>query len=168
MARPFALMNKGINKMRNSKVFSPKEFDAEKHKEIISKLRPHMDLKKFEEMCCPIAKDILQNYESFAKVEEGPKFIGTPFDFFGFKNGEPYIIELKCSLKYFHTPRETQKRRMQELLKKIKGLRIALLQVKLEKAQYRILYNDEMDILFNGAEAPLEPIEKWLRNRMRK
>ena len=41
---------------------------------------------------------------------------GTPFDFFGFKNGEPYIIELKCSLKYFYTPRETQKKRMQELL----------------------------------------------------
>jgi len=57
---------------------------------------------------------------------------------------------------------------MQELLNKIKGLRITLLQVKLLKAQYRILYNDEMDILFKGAKAPLEPIEKWLRNRMRK
>ena len=125
-----------------------------------------MDLKKFEEMCCPIAKDILQNYEGFVKAKKGPKFTGTPFDFFAFKNGEPYIIELKSSLKYFHAPRETQKRRMQALLNKIKGLRIALLQLKLEKAQYRILYDDEMDILFKGAEAPLEPIEKWLRNRM--
>jgi len=152
--------------MKSSILLNPKEFDARKHKKIISQLRPHMDLKKFEKMCYPIAKDILQNYEGFEKVEKGPRFQGTPFDFFGFKNGEPYIIELKSSLKYFHPPRETQKRRMQELLNKIKGLRIALLQLKLEKAQYRILYNDEMEILFKGAEAPLEPIEKWLRNRM--
>ncbi len=156
------------NKTKSSPLLTPKKFDAEKHKIIISLLRPHMDLKKFEEMCCPIAKDILENYEGFKKVVEGPKFTGTPFDFFGFKNSEPYIIELKSSLKYFHAPRETQKRRMQELLNKIKGLRIALLQIKVRNAQYRILYNDEMDILFNGAEAPLEPIEKWLRNRMRK
>ena len=153
--------------MNNSILLSPKEFDAKKHEEIIRRLRPHMDLKKFEEMCCPIAKDILQNYEGFEKVKKGPKFTGTPFDFFGFKNGEPYIIEFKGSLRYFNPPRETQKRRMQELLTRIKGLRIALLQVKLKKAQYRILYNEQMDVLFEGAEAPLEPIEKWIRNRMK-
>jgi hypothetical protein len=156
------------NKMESSLLLTPKEFDAEKHKKTISQLRPHMDFKEFEQICSPIAIDILQNYEGFEKVTKGPQFTGTPFDFFGFKDGEPYIIELKCSLKYFHTPSETQKRRMQELLNKIIGLRIALLQVKVGKAQYRILYNDEMDDLFEGAEAPLEPIEKWLRNRMRK
>ena len=152
--------------MKGSKLLKPKEFDTKKHEEIISQLREHMDFKEFEELCSPIAKDILENYEGFEKVKKGPQFTGTPFDFFGFKDGEPYIIELKCSLKYFHTPSETQKKRMQELLNKIIGLRIALLQVKVEKAQYRILYNDEMDILFNGPEAPLEPIEKWLRDRM--
>jgi len=154
--------------MKSSILLNPKEFDARKHKKIISQLRPHMDLKKFEKICCPIAKDILQNYEGFKKVKKGPKFTGTPFDFFGFKNGEPYIIEFKGSLNYFNSPGETQKRRMQELLNKIEGLRIALLQVKLKKAQYRILYNEEMDDLFKGAEAPLEPIEKWIRNQMRK
>ena len=66
--------------MKSSTLLNPKEFDAKKHKEIISQLRPHMDLKKFESMCCPIAKDILQNYEGFEKVEEGPKFTGTPFE----------------------------------------------------------------------------------------
>ena len=156
------------NKMKSSLLLTPKEFDAEKHKKIISHLRPHMDFKEFEELCSPIAKDILQNYEGFKKVKKGPQFTGTPFDFFGFKNDEPYIIEFKGSLNYFNSPGETQKRRMQELLSKLEGLRIALLQVKLLKAQYRILYNDEMDILFNGAEAPLWPIEKWLRNRMKK
>ena len=152
--------------MKNSKLLNPKEFDAEKHKKIISRLRPHMDFKEFEELCSPIAKDILENYEGFEKVKKGPKFTGTPFDFFGFKNGEPYIIEFKGSLNYFNSPGETQKRRMQELLNKIKGLRIALLQVKVKKAQYRILYNEEMDDLFQGTEAPLEPIEQWLRDRM--
>jgi len=152
--------------MKGSKLLKPKEFDTKKHEKIIRLLRPHMDLKEFEELCSPIAQDILENYEGFERLERGPQFTGTPFDFFGFKNAEPYIIELKCSLKYFHTPRETQKKRMKDLLNKIKGLRIALLQVKIRKDQYRILYNDEMDILFNGPEAPLEPIEKWLRDRM--
>lgn len=98
--------------MKSSILLNPKKFDARKHKKIISQLREHMDLKKFEEMCCPIAIDILQNYEGFAKVEKGPKFTGTPFDFFGFKNGEPYIIEFKGSLNYFNSPGETQKWRM--------------------------------------------------------
>ena len=159
-------MNQGINKMRNAKLLKPKEFNKKKHEEIVRKLHPHMDLKEFEELCSPIAQDILENYEGFKRLERGPQFTGTPFDFFGFKNGEPYIIELKCSLKYFNAPREAQKRRMQDLLNKIKGLRIALLQVKLKKAQYRILYNEQMDVLFEGAEAPLEPIEKWLRDRI--
>jgi hypothetical protein len=154
--------------MKDSKLLKPKEFAAKKYKKIISQLREHMDLKRFEELCSPIAKDILENYEDFEKVTKGPQFTGTPFDFFGFKNGEPYMIELKSSLKYFHVPGETQKRRMKALLNKIKRLRIPLLQIKVRKAQYRMFCNDEMDILFNGAEVPLEPIEKWLRNRMQK
>ena len=152
--------------MKRSLLLTPKEFDAEKHEKIIRKLRPHMDLKEFEELCSPIAKDILENYEGFEKVEKGPQFIGTPFDFFGFESDVPCLIEFKGSLNYFNSPGETQKRRMQELLNKIKGLRIALLQVKVKKAQYRILYNEEMDDLFQGTEAPLEPIEQWLRDRM--
>jgi len=34
--------------MEDSKFLKPKEFDAEKHKKIISQLRPHMDLKNFK------------------------------------------------------------------------------------------------------------------------
>ena len=151
--------------MKNAKLLKPKDFDTKEYEEIIKKLSPHMDLREFEELCSPIATDILQNYEGFERVEKGPKFTGTPFDFFGFKNGEPYIIEFKGSLRYFHTPAETEKRRMRELLNKIQGLQIALLQVKLGEAQYRILYNDEMNILFYGGKAPFEPIETWIRDR---
>jgi len=122
------------NKVETSKQINSKGFDDTKHRAVISQLQEHMDLREFEKACYPIVVDILKSYEGFERVEKGPKFTGTPFDFFGFKNGEPYIIEFKGSLHYFNPPRGTQKRRMQELLTKIKGLRIALLQVKLKKA----------------------------------
>jgi len=122
--------------------------------------------KELEAHCNSIAKDILINYEGFEWIEKGPEFRGTPFDFFGLKNGAPYIIELKASLKTFNAPGETQKWRMQELLHRIEYLNIALLQLKLRQAQYRIFYDEDMDILFNGTKAPLEPIEAWIRERL--
>jgi len=72
---------------------------------------------EFEKMMEPIVMDILCNYEDFKKVEASPNFRGTPFDFFGFKDGLPFIIEYKGSLKNFSYPGKTQKRRLQELLK---------------------------------------------------
>ena len=56
--------------------------------------------------------------------------------------------------------------RMQKLLRSIEYLNIALLQLKLRKAQYRIFYDEDMDILFSGTKAPLEPIEAWIRERL--
>ena len=100
------------------------------------------------------------------QVEKGPDYNGTPFDFFGYKDSKPYIIEFKGSLNSFNTPGETQKNRLQELLKRLDGLNIALLQVKIRKAQYRIFYNQQMTLLFDGAKAPLKPIESWLIERI--
>jgi hypothetical protein len=127
-----------------------------------------MSEKEFEQACELVALDILQNYENFERVEKGPTFGGSPFDFFGFKDGSFYIIELKSSLNHFNAPGETQKRRLKELLKTIEGLKVALLQVKLKKAEYRIFYNDDMEILFKERRAPLEPIEEWARERMKR
>ncbi len=143
-----------------------KKFDATPHRELIGRLHKDMPHREFESACREIVLDILQNYENFESVINGPTFSGTPFDFFGFKKGAPYIVEFKSSLYYFQYPGETQKRRMQELLKRINGLNIALLQVKLEKAEYQILYNEEMDHLFEGRSVPIEPIEKWIRERL--
>jgi len=143
----------------------PKEFDVDKHKDLVSGLTENMSEKKFEKACEAVALDILQNYEGFEKVEKGPNFRGTPFDFFGFKNGSPYIIELKGSLNSFNAPGETQKRRLKELLKSIKGLKVALLQVKLRKGEYRIFCDEDMEILFQRRRAPLEPIEDWIKER---
>jgi hypothetical protein len=145
----------------------PKKFDADKHKQAIGKLSENMSEKEFEKACEAVAFDILQNYEGFKRVEKGPNFRGTPFDFFGFKNGSPYMIELKGSLNRFNSPGETQKRRLKELLESIQGLKVALLQVKLRKGEYRIFYDDDMEILFEERRAPLEPIEKWIKERLK-
>jgi hypothetical protein len=143
-----------------------RQFDVNKYEHVINGLSENMSEKEFEDSCEEVAFDILQNYEGFEKVEKGPNFRGTPFDFFGFKNGSPYIIELKASLNNFNSPGETQKRRLKQLLKAFEGLKVALLQVKLRKAEYRIFYNEEMEILFQGKKAPLEPIKEWIGKRI--
>jgi len=84
--------------MKDSKLLKPKEFDAEKHKKIISQLHPHMDFKEFEEICCPISKDILENYEGFEKVKKGPQFTGTPLKVKG-DVGSKTIYEGACSCR---------------------------------------------------------------------
>jgi hypothetical protein len=124
--------------MKSSRNPSPKSFDVEPYREIVSELREEMDGKVFESRCRPIVLDILSSYEGFSSVQKGPDFQGTPFDFLGFKDGKPYIIEFKGSLDYFHTPGETQKKRLREILQTIEGLQVALLQVKVRKGLYRI------------------------------
>jgi len=147
---------------------TPKSFDNSKYKETIDGLDVNMSELEFERLSEIVVPDILENYEGFEKVEKGPDFRGTPFDFFGFKADCPYIIEYKGSLNSFNAPGETQKRRLQELMERLEGLRVALLQVKLTKAQYRIFYDEELDILFQGRGTPLEPIIGWLKERLKR
>jgi hypothetical protein len=148
-----------------------KHFDNRKYSHIIESLTEHMDGKVFENSCEEIVRDILETYENFTDIENvnnASGFTNPPFDFFGLKNGLPYAIEFKGSLNNFNSPGETQKRRLRELLERIEGLNIALIQVKLRKSEYRIFCNDEMDLFFDGKEMPLEPVEKWLRTRIDK
>jgi len=142
-----------------------KTFDGKPYEDLISGLTEHMDGKLFENACTPIVMGILSKQEEFEKLENGPSYNGTPFDFFGFKKGSPYIIEFKGSLKSFNYPDETEKRRMQELLKSIDRLNVALLQVKLQTSEYRIYYNEDMKPLFEGKERPLANIERWIKSR---
>ncbi len=149
----------------------PKYFDNQKHLHIINSLTEHMNGKIFENLCEKIIVDILENYEDFKDIESANKasnFTNPPFDFFGLKNGNPYVIEFKGSLDNFNSPGETQKRRLKELLKRIEGLKIALVQVKLNQAEYRIFYNEQVNVFFDGEQMPLEPIEAWLRLRIDK
>jgi hypothetical protein len=144
----------------------PKNFDISKYRKLINGLNPSTPELEFERSCEIIVYDILKNYEVFSKIEKGPDFRGTPFDFFGFKNGDAYIIEFKGSLKSFNAPGETQKRRLKEILNAIGGVNVALLQVKLLKGEYRIFYDGEMEILFRKRHAPIEPIVDWISHRI--
>ena len=143
-----------------------KQFDVKGYTKTIEKLDKNMSELEFERLSEVVVPDILENYENFTGVIKGPDFKGTPFDFFGFKQGNPYIIEFKGSLNNFNTPDETQKRRLQEILTQIEGLHIVLLQVKLNESQYRIFYDEEMDLLFKGKLAPLESIIEWIKTRI--
>lgn len=147
---------------------TPKAFDVGQFEFTISGLRENMTGKELEAACLPIAEHVLRKHEKFTKVEPGPRLQGTPFDLFGFKNGSPYIVELKSSLHGFHHPGETQKWRMQELLKRNRDLKVALLQLAVRKRLYRIFYDDQLNLLFYGPKAPLEPIEIWIRKRLSK
>jgi hypothetical protein len=145
----------------------PKSFDSSKYQDIISSLKKHMSGPEFEKACTPIVIDILENYEGFTNIfdsNQGEGFNNPPFDFLGFKKGIPHLIEFKGSLENFNSPGETQKRRLQELLQEIEGLEAALLQVKLRESQYRILYTEDLKrLLFNGHQAPMEPIINWIK-----
>jgi hypothetical protein len=143
-----------------------KEFDTKPFRSILKRLRENMPGKELETACRDIARRVLQKHEGFEKVEDGPSFRGTPFDLFGLKGGEPYAIELKSSLDHFNHPGETQKWRLQELWKRVRGLHIALLQLAVRKGEYRIFYDDQLNILFFGPKAPLDPIERWVRERI--
>jgi len=144
----------------------PKEFDPKQFSSTIKSLDRRTPLKKIEEKGAGIAKKILEKQEDFNDIKPGPDSAGTPFDLFGFKNNKPYIIEMKCSLNNFNYPGEIQKKRMQELLRSIKGLHVALIQLKLKKGEYRIFYDNQMDLLFYGSKMPLGPIEKWIKKRL--
>jgi hypothetical protein len=146
----------------------PKSFDTSEYKNLIKVFGKETNLKQIEKQCRPIVLNLLtqEGFRDVQDVNQIDDFSNPPFDFFGFKKGEPYLIEFKGSVNHFHTPGETQKRRLQQLLKNIRGLHVALLQIKLSKGEYRIFYDDEMELLFDGPPTPLAPVEKWIRSQL--
>ena len=144
-----------------------KDFDLGEHQASISKLRKNMPGLVIEEASRKVAIDILQKYEGFEGIERGPNFRGTPFDFFGYKDSSAYIIEMKSSLEYFQLPGETQKRRISELLEELPDLKVAILQLALNKKQYRILYHEQVErLLLHDRQPPITPIVEWLKERL--
>lgn len=147
-----------------------KPFDAQKYTHIITSLREEMIPLDFEQACEKIVVDILENYEGFSDIENANNVAGfhnPPFDFFGCKEGQPYMIEFKGSLKYFHGPGETKKRRLKEIQEELGEINMALIQVKMQPGEYRIFYDEEMDLFFNGKKMPVEPVVQWLRGRIK-
>jgi hypothetical protein len=145
----------------------PQEFPTEKFREEISKVRPGMLGRDLEKSSRAIARHILTKLEKFTGLEDGPNKRGTPFDFFGFKNGVPYIIEMKSSLHHFNVAGLAQKRRMRELLHQIPKLKVALIQIAVKEGRYRIFSDEQVKgLLFADREAAINPIRQWIEDRI--
>jgi len=164
-----AALKKKTIQVKRFNVPKPKKFDISKHQGILKQLSPNMIEKDFENLCEGIIIDILENYEGFTNIENAnktPQFHNPPFDFFAFKGSKPFVIEFKGSLNTYHASGETHKRRLKELLKRIGRLHIALLQVKLNAAEYRIFYNDDMNLFFDGKKVSINPVAQWIRTKL--
>jgi hypothetical protein len=149
----------------------PMAFDTAKYQDLISTLKEETNFVQFEKGCLDVVLDILTNYVGFRDIEVATNIFGysnPPFDFFGYKDEKPYLIEFKGSLSHFHGPKETQKRKLQELRKKVKGLNLALLQVRLLNGDYRIFFEEQMDLFFDGPQRDLAPVVTWIKEKLKK
>ncbi len=143
-----------------------KKFEMGAHEDLIRTLSQPMPTQEFESACEPIVLDILVNYEGFVSIEKGPAYPGTPFDYFGWRGGLPYVVEFKGSRHRLNFPGKTQQQRLLTVLGSVCGIHAALLQVRVCDGHYRMLYDDELTQLFTGREAPMQPIADWLRSRI--
>lgn len=141
-------------------------FDAAAHRALISTFTTALPAKELEAACEPIVRDILENREGFDRVRKGPTFPGTPFDYFGFRHGTPYVVELKASRHQYSLPHETQRHRLQTLLEAVPDLGVALLQIKACDGVYRILYDGKVTRLFTIRQAPMQPIIEWVEQHV--
>jgi hypothetical protein len=145
----------------------PIAFDPQKYSDRVAGISKNTSHETIDQIGVEVAKKFLKNELDFTEVKDGPNFVGTPFDLFGCLNRCPYMIELKTSREGFHYPGEIQKQRMRELLKKINGLHVALLQINLSGGEYRIYYDNQMDLLFYGDKKPFDKIEDWITGKMK-
>lgn len=172
-----AIVSKGSDRLpkqdktatRRHVVPTPKSFDTSPYRELIGQLSTTMQEKAFENACEPIVSDILENYEGFECLVDANRASGVhnpPFDYMAVKHGVPYLIEFKGSLNSFNAPGETQKRRMKELVSMVQDLKLALLQVRLGTGEYRIFYDDELNLFFDGQGLSLEPVINWVSEQL--
>jgi len=150
---------------------TPKEprtqsIDRTKHTEALALLRGDLTPREFERQCEPIVRDILVKHEGFERVERGPSFTGTPFDYFGFRGGIPHVVEFKGSRRSFPRPGKVQRRRLRRVLEAISGLSVAILQFRADTAEFRIRYGEDALQLLAEHDAPLEPIVAWVKERL--
>jgi hypothetical protein len=167
------LKNKNIKNYPEKKLTIPagKNFDTNPHSDNIKQLNTVMSENKFKSLCDPVVMDILQNYEQFKLVESANNVSGfhnPPFDFIAFKGKTPYLIAFKGSLNSFNSPGETQKRRLKELMSHFEGLKLALIQVRINTGEYRIFYNNEINLFFDGRKISIAPVVHWIDGKLNK
>jgi hypothetical protein len=158
---------------------TPQEFSEITKKDLIPQIGRETRLKEVEKLYKDIVIDIL-THEKFVEIHPvsiEEKLQNPPFDYFGFKGKTPYLIEFKGSIDSFNSPGETQKRRLQELKNEFEqqNLHLALLQVRLlrdqtggfkESVEYRIFYDDDLNIFFDGQGISLGPVIDWIKDRL--
>ncbi len=145
---------------------TPKFFDHSKFNHIIENITDAMSDTELEAACEEIIFDILKNYENYEIIKKVPDYWGRPFGFLGFKTGSPFIIEFKGALDTFIFPGESQKLRLKDILSRVDGLNIALLQIKLNTGQYRLFYDKDLETLFRCRRAPVEPLVDWIQKKI--
>jgi len=64
-----------------SKIFDPKKYSRR-----LTTITKRSSIKKIDEIGVEVAKKLLTQELGFTKVQDGPKFAGTPFDLLGFLN----------------------------------------------------------------------------------
>ena len=123
-----------------------KKCDISKFKEELENLHKDMGNLKIQQKTELLVPYILEKYENFKKIEKRTDIKDTPCEFSGSKNATTYIIKFQGFLDRFNMPDNTQKIKFQKILKEIKNVEIVLLQVKINKSQYRIFYTTDMKI----------------------
>jgi hypothetical protein len=146
------------------------EFDASKYSETIRQLETYTP-KEFEIKTSWIAKEILE-MNNFKKVEDANgsndlKFNNPPFDFFGFKNGNPHIIEYKGRKDNFARSQKDQRQRQIRILDELNTLKSALIQINFQKEKYRILYDEQIDNCYPAFDTPMDSIKDWITSRLK-
>ena len=126
-----------------------KTFNISKFKKELADLAKNMDDDlKIQQTAALLVPNILEKFEGFKTVKKGQEDKDGTCEFFGSKNGTRYIIEAKGFLKRFNMPDAKQKGKLQGILNENKNLEIVLLQVKINKSQYRIFYKKDMEFHF--------------------
>lgn len=88
---------------------------------------------------------------------------GAPFDFLGFLDGRPCLFAVKAGRKRFLPPDERLKRRLLALADRLGGVRVALLQLKLDPGRYRLIADDDLRRLPDGFESRMAKMACWVR-----
>ena len=146
------------------------DYDFSVYRNLIKQLVKKKNNKIFESETSPIANKILME-NGFTRIEyangnKDMRFNNPPFDFFGFKNDSPYIIEYKGNKDSLKGIPQDQRKRQLRIIEEIKGLNSALIQINFKTEKYRILYNDQIDILYPAFEIPMDTIFNWLKRKI--
>lgn len=119
-----------------------KKFDIPKFKKILENITPNISELEIQQKAKLLVPDILKKHEGFITVKKENK--RSTYSFSGSKDGKKFAIEFKGFINRFNKPDKEQKVKLQEILEKYKNLEIVLLQIKLNKFQYRIFYKEHI------------------------